>query len=48
MDEFSFKKAEITPEYLLALSRQVDIVSKQWQQARLGSLTQDFSNTLTA
>lgn len=48
MDEFSFKNAEISPEYLLGLSRQVDVVSRQWQQLRLGSLTQDFSNTLTA
>lgn len=48
MDEFSFKTADISPEYLLGLSRQVDAVSRQWQQLRLGSLTQDFSNTLTA
>jgi hypothetical protein len=48
MGEFSFKTAEISPEYLLGLSKQVDAVSRQWQQLRLGSLTQDFSNTLTA
>lgn len=48
MDEYSFKNAEISPEYLLALSRQVDTVSRQFQQLRLGTLTQDFSNTLTA
>lgn len=48
MDDFCFKTAEISPEYLLGLSRQVDAVSRQWQQLRLGSLTQDFSNTLTA
>lgn len=47
MDEYSRKTADLTPEYLLALSRQVDQLSKHYQQHRLGSLTQDFSNTLT-
>jgi hypothetical protein len=48
MDDYSLKTAEISPEYLLGLSRQVDAVSRHYQQLRLGSLTQDFSNTLTA
>ena len=47
MDEYSRKTADLTPEYLLALSRQVDQLSKHYQQNRLGTLTQDFSNTLT-
>jgi hypothetical protein len=48
MDQYDFKNADISPEYLLALSKQVDVVSRHSQQLRLGSLTQDFSNTLTA
>ena len=48
MDEYDVKNAEFSPEYLLGLSKQVEVVSRHSQQLRLGSLTQDFSNTLTA
>ncbi len=47
MDEYSRKAADIQPQYLLALSKRIDVISRHFQQLRLGSLTQDFSNTLT-
>lgn len=47
MDEYSRKVADITPDYLLNLSKQVDLISKHYQHHRLGPLTQDFSNALT-
>jgi hypothetical protein len=47
MEQFGRKSVEISPDYLLALSKNVEIVSKHYQNERLGTLTQDFSNTLT-
>jgi len=48
MEQFGRKAVDISPEYLLALSKNIEIVSKHYQAERLGTLTQDFSNTLTA
>jgi hypothetical protein len=47
MDEYSHKIVDITPEYLLNLSKHVDLMSKHYLHHRMGALTQDFSNTLT-
>jgi len=40
MEQFANKILDITPQYLLALSKNVDVLSRYYQQERMGSLTQ--------
>ena len=48
MDLASPEKIDISPEYLLSLSQQVDSLNKHALLSRRGSLTQQFSQALQA
>jgi hypothetical protein len=47
MQQLGRKSVEVSAEYLLGLSRQVEAVSRNYQEERLGPLTQEFSSVLT-
>ena len=40
------KVIDISPHYLLTISQEIELINKEYQINKLGSLTQDFSNTL--